>query len=387
VTGLGARVPPYGRRTLAEVVPSILSAVGLDGFPNALDVEPVERACLLVIDGLGWELVRDHGESAPFLSSLLAHSPPISAVFPSTTASALASLGTGLPPGEHGFVGYVFAMPGHERPMNGLRWELYGVGPYVDLAGEFPPESVQPHATLMERAEAAGLEMTVVGPAEHDGSPLTRAILRGGRYVGANGVDELVGAAARALRPGYRAVAYAYYPWLDTAGHLHGVGSERWLEQLETVGRIVEAVAGSVPPGSAVFVTADHGMVNLSPEERIDVIEEPSLLHGVRFLGGEARARHVYVRDGALDDVLSAWRAVVGRSMIVVPGEEAVEEGWFGPRVEDRVRPRIGDAVAVAIDRTGVFQREVDPLQAMLRAHHGALSEAELRVPLLQVRT
>ena len=162
--------PPYGERTLAEVVPSVLDAAGVEGFTNALGIAPTDRACLVVVDGLGWELVRDHRAGAPFLSELFEGSRPISAVFPSTTAASLASLGTGLPPGEHGLVGYTFAVPGHARPMNALRWELYGIGEHVDLVDEFPPERIQRHPTLMQRAEAAGLPVTVVGPAEHDGT-------------------------------------------------------------------------------------------------------------------------------------------------------------------------------------------------------------------------
>jgi hypothetical protein len=71
--------------------------------------------------------------------------------------------------------------------------------------------------------------------------------------------------------------------------------------------------------------------------------------------------------------------------MWVVSGEEAVDGGWFGPRVEDRVRPRIGDVVAAAHGSVGVFQRDVDPLQAMLVGHHGSMTSAEQLVPLLRL--
>ena len=378
--------PPYGERTLAEVVPSVLDAAGVEGFTNALGIAPTDRACLVVVDGLGWELVRDHRAGAPFLSELFEGSRPISAVFPSTTAASLASLGTGLPPGEHGLVGYTFAVPGHARPMNALRWELYGIGEHVDLVDEFPPERIQRHPTLMQRAEAAGLPVTVVGPAEHDGTPLTRAILRGGRYVGAVDVPSLIRSASESMSPGERGVAYVYYPWLDTAAHLAGVGSDQWLDQLGTVDGIVHGIAAGLPAGTALFVTADHGIVDIGPEDQIDVADHPALAEGVRMLGGEARARHVYTRDGAVADVVEAWRAELGARAVVVQREEAIAARWFGPLVADDVRPRIGDVVAAFVGPGGVVQRAVDPMQVSFRGHHGSMTDAELRVPLFEFR-
>ncbi|MGH2555199.1 MAG: alkaline phosphatase family protein, partial [Actinomycetota bacterium] len=177
-------VPLYGEASLDEVVPSILAALGVPGFDNRLGVEPLAGVCLLLVDGLGWEQLEAHGADAPFLADAAGSSGrAISAVFPSTTSASLASLGTGLPPGEHGLVGYTFAVPGYERAMNSLLWQLYGIGPSVDLLGELRPEDFQPMPTVLERAVSVGFQITLVGPAAHASSGLTRAILRGGRYV------------------------------------------------------------------------------------------------------------------------------------------------------------------------------------------------------------
>ena len=49
-------------------------------------------------------------------------------------------------------------------------------------------------------------------------------------------------------------------------------------------------------------------MVDVPMAGRIDLDADPELLRGVRLLGGEARARHVYAEPGAAVDVLAAWR-------------------------------------------------------------------------------
>jgi hypothetical protein len=380
-------LPSYGQASLAEVVPSVLASLGVPGFDDRLGVEPMAGACLLVVDGLGWDLLMAHPDDAPFLVGAAASSGrPISTVFPSTTSASLASLGTGLPPGEHGLVGYTFAVPGHDRPMNSLRWELYGAGDFVDMRTEFPPEAFQPTPTLLERSQAAGYEITLVGPSAYVDSGWTRAILRGARYVGADALDPLVDAVVATLSREGRTTAYAYHPFLDTYGHMRGVSSKEWRDHLCLIDQAARTIHEALPAGFALVVTADHGMVDLGPEERVDVADAPELMEGVRLLAGEARARHVHTWPGAAGDVLSAWREKVGDRMWIVSKEEAIEGGWFGPRVSEWVRPRIGDVVAAAFSSMGVFQREVDPLQASLIGHHGSMTEVEQRVPFLVVR-
>ena len=379
-------VPRYGEASLSDLMPSVLAALGVPGFPNVLGIEPMSGVCLLVIDGLGWELLREHRSEAPFLWEAAETGRPITAGFPSTTSASLGSLGTGLPPGEHGLIGYTFRVPGFDRPMNSLQWVLYGHGTPVDLREELVPERFQPHPTVIERAMAAGLELTLVGPPEHQRSGLTRAILRGGRFVGAHSLSDLVIAAGGAIAQTPRPSVYAYHPFLDTTAHIKGVVSAEWRAYLGQVDQASAALAERLPKGSALVVTGDHGMVDLDDMGKVDVADVPQLTEGVRMLAGEARARHVYAKPGADGDVLAAWRARLGDRMWIVPGEEAIEAGWFGPRVEDAVRPRIGDVVAAARDRVGVFQRDVDPLQASLVGHHGSMTPGEQLVPLLVVR-
>ncbi|MBR7673956.1 alkaline phosphatase family protein, partial [Streptomyces daliensis] len=77
---------------------------------------PADRVCVFLVDGMGWEILRQHPDEAPFLTSLLPGSvngtgTPLTSGFPSTTAASLASVGTGLAPGVHGLPGYTALNP------------------------------------------------------------------------------------------------------------------------------------------------------------------------------------------------------------------------------------------------------------------------------------
>jgi hypothetical protein len=133
-------------------------------------------------------------------------------------------------------------------------------------------------------------------------------------------------------------------------------------------------------------VIADHGMVTVPEEGKLDFDTEPALQAGVRLLGGDARARYVYTEAGATEDVLAAWRELIGDRAWILTRDEAITAGWFGPVVEHRIRDRIGDLIVAARRDFAVVQSRVTPKLSRLIGHHGSLTDAEQLVPLLCYR-
>jgi len=361
---------------LADVVPTVLAAMGVPGFEPRFDADlgEVSGACVLLIDGLGADLLDAHAADAPVLAEL--RGPTLQVGFPSTTAAGLAAVGTGRPSGEHGMVGLSFRLPG-TGVLNALRWRPHPRG--EDLRSTAPPERVQPHPTTFERAAAAGIAVSVVSDAAFADSGLTRAVLRGGRYVGVLALGDLAATVADVVAA--RGFCYGYHSQLDLLGHRYGPGSAPWRMQLRQVDRLVDSILAALPPGGLLAVVADHGMITAG--DTVDLDAEPQLCAGVAAIGGEPRARHLYTVAGASDDVLATWRARLGDRAWVLPRDEAIAAGWFGPRVTDAVRPRIGDVVAAARGDTVLLRRAAEPLESGFVGHHGSLTPAEQRVPLL----
>jgi Type I phosphodiesterase / nucleotide pyrophosphatase len=370
-------IPRYGSASLADLVPSVLASLGTPTFTGVLSLPPAMAACILLVDGLGAELIRAHAADAPLLHAALTGEAgrDLTSGFPSTTAVSIGSIGTGLPPGAHGILGYQVAIPGTTRLMNSLRWDA-----------EVDPLTWQPLPTAFELAAAAGTTVVEVAKREFEGGGLDRAVLRAPSFVGSDTFGEIaagalaqLGAAVAARRPG---LVYAYVSDLDWTGHGHGVGSLAWRLQLQLVDRLVEQIVDRLPAGSRLYVTADHGMVDVPPARHVDGDVEPTLLDGVLLMGGEPRARYLYLREGALDDVLARWRRCLGDGAVVCTRDEAIEAGWFGA-VTDRYRARIGDVVVAALDDIAVVDSRRHPREARLLGHHGSVTAAEQLVPLL----
>lgn len=378
--------PRYGTGSLADVVPSVLSYLGLDTESDrlGLDLHGVERVCILVVDGLGSEQLAAHPEETPFLT---AHSAtPITAGFPSTTATSLSSLGTGLPPGEHGVVGYLVALPGHKRLMNSLQWKLHGSGGSDDLPSELVPERFQPTPTAFERAQDSGVGVGVVhiGPSMQKGSGLTRASLRGAEFRHSFSLADLAAEASSALGPSGPTLVYAYHGDLDLVGHVRGPRSPAWRLHLRHVDLMAESIADRLPDDGALVIVSDHGMVQI--DRRFDYDTTPELRDGVRLLGGEPRMRYLYTREGSVDDVEATWRESLDSHFALVRKDDAISRGWFGPTVTPAAYARIGDLLALAEDSSAVIRSQGEANASRLNGHHGSLTSAELMVPAIVVR-
>jgi hypothetical protein len=364
-------LPGYGENSLADLGASLLAALGLVREANPLRLPAADRVCVLVVDGLGWELLREHQAAAPFLSELGVSGRLLTAGFPAMTATSLTSLGTGTPPGQHGVLGYLVAVPGEGRLLNTLRWD-----------SRVDPVSWQPGPTIFERAAAAGIAGFHVAHPAVLRTGLSAAALRGAEGVAAGTLGALAAQAAAVLRRSDRALAFVYHGQLDSTGHVFGCSSDAWRYHLGQVDRLAEHLAGALPPGTALYVTADHGMVDVPPQDRTDADAVPGLRDGVALLGGDARSRHVYAEPGAAADVLAAWREVLGHRAWVVSRDEAIAEGWFGP-VDPRVVPRIGDVVAASTATSAIVATRAEPQESALIGMHGSLTLAEQAVPLL----
>ncbi len=365
------QLPEYGQNTLADLSQSVLASLGVPGAANVLGLPQVRRACLLIVDGLGWDLLRSRRAAAPFLESLTETGCWLAAGFPSTTVTSLSSLGTGQPPGQHGLLGYQVLVPSTGQLLNALRWERS-----VD------PVAWQPGPTIFEQAAAAGLGAYRIASGAFKHSGLSVASMRGADYRSANTPGALVACTADALAEQPRALAMVYTGDLDATGHRYGCASAAWRFQLSHVDRLAEQLAAAIPPGTALYITADHGMVDVPSDGRTDADAVPDLRAGVALLGGEARARHVYARPGAASDVLAAWRDTLGDSAWVVSRDEAVAAGWFGP-VDPRVADRIGDVVAAARGAAAIVATVTEPRESALVGMHGSLTPGDQRVPLL----
>lgn len=375
---LGFLLPDVGGRSLSAVLPAVAGSLGVhdaagrnSAAQQLLGLGPAERVCVVLVDGLGFENLSERSGHAPFLRSLLADDAELTCGFPSTTAVSMGIFGTGTGPGRTGMLGYTIRNPHTGAIANMVSW--------TELAA---PEDVQREPTVLEEITAAGVAVTTVGPARFAQSGMTRAALRGGRYWNAESLADRVDAAAYELiQPG---LVYLYWGDVDKIGHHEGADSWQWGDALEATDREIARLARTLPAGTRLIVTADHGMVDVDFSRRWDVAEVTGLREGVKVVAGEPRAVHVYSRKASGAAAVAArWRDVLGDGALVATRDEVIEAGWLGP-VADHVVPYIGDVIVAAAGAgTIVDTRTQSAASLTLRGVHGSLTPREMRIPFL----
>lgn len=359
-------LPDYRGACISNVAPALLEDP--DNLPDWMppSLEGASQVVLLVIDGLGWNQFQQRRDLAPALAVM--EGVPITAVAPTTTATALTSISTGVPPGEHGVMGYRIAV-GREV-LNVLRWST----PRGDVRNSVDPRMIG----FAEPFD--GQRPPVVNKAELEFSGFTEASLRGVRYVGYRTPATLAVEIARQLRAGEPFV-YGYYDGIDKVAHEYGLG-EHYDAELVAVDHIARHVIEMLPDGAALVLTADHGQVDVGDQV---IRPHPEVLGRVDFQSGEGRFRWLHALPGASRELLEAATEHHGDVAWVVSREQTVDEGWFGSKVLPDALERLGDVALVAREPVA-FDDPADSGPYDLISRHGSVTEDEMLVPLLVAR-
>ncbi len=361
---------------LSQITPSIFSSLGLTTAQDYLSVgpSPSGRELLFLIDGFGADIFEKYADVMPTIARLT-NIATIQTSFPSTTATSLATLTTGTLPGIHGMLGYTVQVPrSGGRILNALKWDER-----VD------PNIWQPVATLFERAVAENINVTHVAAKRYENSGFTRAVFRGAQYKGANVAADLIAETKAALQktPSF---VYLYVNDLDFAGHSDGVGSDKWLAALSMIDQMFSNLMKEMPQGTRIWLTSDHGMINVA--EKIVIGQDNQLLEGIAVIGGEPRARHLYLSPefdspAARLEVASKWEEFLGNRATVFTREKAIKENLFGSDVSADSFDRMGEVIAIAQEGLVLLDPERADKEGSMIGHHGGNSETESQVGLL----
>jgi len=356
------RPPDYAGGSLVNLMAELEGRLGSPPLVPSLH-QPLAEAIpdgatyvLVLFDGLGAAQL-EHPAAGLGIDNL----GRLDAPFPTTTTVSLATVATGLPPSQHGLLGYQLWMPDVGQVVNTIKWtNLFGDPLDVDTP------SVLPGPNVWERLTAAGREAITVQPGHFAGSPLSRALYRGCRYEPVFTVEEVVAATIDLAREPGRLIL-TYIPHVDFAAHVFGQRSAEYSESLEVASGIWEGIAHGLPPGAVVVGTADHGHVDFPEHERVRIPKE--LETGHTFYGD---GRAMFVRG----DESPAFAALPATW---IPASEMLD--WWGPPPRHRAfTERAPDGILLADDDAVLLHSRSDK---RLIGQHGGLTDAEREVPLL----
>ncbi len=341
---------------VAEVERRLTGAAPSPGLsrPIASTFPEAQSYVFVLFDGLG-DVQLEHPNAKALLASRVG---ALDTSFSTQTTVNTSTLATGLPPSQHGLIAYQLRLD--TSVLNTIYW-------YLDdgKACDVDPATFLPAPNLSERLAHAGLRVVATEPEAFLGSPLDRMLYRGSTVVGV--ADAGVDAALDAVRtPG--TLALVYVPHVDAAGHTAGQSSDLYADAVRHVSEIWSEIIARLPRGVAAVGTADHGHVDIADDHRIDLPQHDDLI-----LYGDNRIVYVSGPPSAGADLARSLPATW------VPVSQL--EGIWGPEpYHPRFAERLPDGLLIADDGYALVPHgTVDTMVG----HHGGVTEAELRIPLL----
>ncbi len=365
-------LPDYPGACIANLVPALFDRHQTEDGPEWLPAAARRAAqvVLLVLDGLGWQQLRDRAGLAPTLSAGEGIERAITSVAPTTTACALTSITTGLPPSHHGLLGYRLALG--DEILNALRWTV-GSGRARDGRRTVPARRFQSCSPF----GGSDRPVPVVSRSEFGGTGFTAAHLGDSPLHGYRVPSSLPLEVGRLLRQGEPFV-YAYYDGIDKVAHTSGLG-ELYDAELRAVDRLVADVVGELPTDAVLVVTADHGQIDVG--QKLELLGR-DIMAGVHFLSGEGRFRWLHAHPGGAADLAEAAADRYGDTTWVKGRDQAIDEGLFGGPLDQDLLPRLGD-VALIPQAPIAFVDPADTGESRLYSRHGSLTADEMLVPLV----
>jgi hypothetical protein len=274
---------------------------------------------------------------------------------------SLATIATGLPPSQHGLLGYQLWIPEVGQVINTIKWTtLWGKSIAFDTGALLPTPN------LWERLRAGGVEPITIQPGDFMGTPLSEALYRGCRCEPAFTVDETIEATVQLAAEPERLIL-TYLPHVDFAAHVYGQNSPEHAVAVATVADAWERVAARLPGGAATVGTADHGHIDFPKQNQIRI---PKSEHADRTFYGDGRAMFIKGEGASLAASLPATWILI---------EEMIN--WWGPEPRHPAfNGRAPDGVLVADDDILLLHSRSDD---RMIGNHGALTDAERLIPLL----
>ena len=394
-------MPYYQGLSLVNLPATVTRLLGLPGFrqPPLDDTitehleGPFQKVVVLLVDALGYHSFREMIKTNPalvwgryFESAVFS---PITSICPSTTASALTTLWTGVGAAAHGVIGYemwakefgmvinnILHSPANaKKDVGGLSRAGFDPAVFMDkpLLGPYLREhGVHPTTFIHTSIAYSGLSVM----------QLREVKLQ--TYV--NEADLCVSLADYLNnRSGKREFVYIYYSDVDSLMHRYDIVDERVALQFGAFSSIFDEgflrqISPEVARETLFVLTADHGSIATPQYEKYDLANHPELTSCLVMQPTcEHRLPILYIKPGKVGAVRDYFVKTWPNDFILVDPDAALEGGLFGegPFV-DGVHERLGDLIAISKGDAYLWW---SPNPNQMAGRHGGLSAEEMLSP------
>jgi hypothetical protein len=397
--------PNYGRGCFADL-PALIrywltgrAELAVEGLIPAACQRRYDQVIFVLVDAFGWRFFQRFADW-PLLRRFTDGGSVLrwTSQFPSTTAAHVTCLNTGLTPGQSGIFEWQFYEPTLDRVIEPLTFSYAGEDERELLRRQgIHPAALLPQQNFYQRLRAEGVASSVYQPRDFYRSSYSEWMLRGATVHGYRTLPEgLVGLRQEVLRVDQPTYLQLYFGLVDHIGHYRGPDSPQMDAEIDSClynleRTLVEPLAGRLE-NTLLILTADHGMVEVSPKRTI-YLNTDSRFRGLeRFLrqdrqgrilppGGSARDPFLYIHEEQLDEAHAFLSERLAGVAEVHKTQTLIDQGYFGPLPHaPEFLGRVGNLVILPYAGECVWWYERDRFEQRFYGHHGGLTPQEMEI-------
>ena len=378
-------LPDYEKGSIVNLMSSLVEGLGSESPYNSLEIidekklNQSENIILLVLDGIGYEYLKDKGKDTVLYENLKGK---ITSVFPSSTASAIPTFFTGLAPQQHAVTGWYTFL----KELGVVTTIL----PFKPRFGDQPLErsgvdisSILSSRSIMDNIERETIDVTLKKLKD---SAFNSFYAVGSQRMGYSSLKELFSRLKHLVTSGEKKrYIKAYWNGFDKVAHEEGVNSISASKEFLTVSlQLRDFVEDIKDTDTTLIVTSDHGFIDSEKERSIRLEDHPKLQDCLTLpLCGDYRSVFCYVRPSKTDDFEEYWAENLSHICHLYKSEELIEENLFGLFEPDpRLYNRIGDYTLIMKDNYIFHDTLTSEDEHFEIGNHGGTSEKEMYVPL-----
>lgn len=353
-----------------------------------------KKVVVFFVDSFGWRFWQEHGHRFRATRRVNEQGTltPISALFPSTTAASVSTLNLGVLPARHAVYEWNMYVPAYGEVIQSLLFSPLGQSERDACLkkGYDPALLLMEHETVHQRLARRGVRSLQFSGRSYAGSAYNRTASAGAEIVRHGTLAEaFVQLKETLLQTDGKALLHVYWASLDTIAHIYGPGTPHHAAEIASFWRTFDEVLHDIDsPDTLYLFIADHGQVRVDARETYYINERlPELADCLAvsptgntiYPNGSPRDVFLHVKPERRDAALRTLQQALDGMALVMPMEEALGHGLFGPEpVSDELRRRIGDILILPRAEHFVWWRQKGVMANHFNGHHGGLAPDEL---------